>query len=314
MGSPKEVIAPLEDLLELCNKDTFELVAVISQPARPHGRKKILKDPPLATFAKEKNIPTYQPTKCRDTAFLEILRELKPDLIITAAYGQILSQEFLDIPSMATINIHPSLLPEYRGAIPVPAVLLDGKNKTGVSILYTVKALDAGEIISQREFQIKDHETSDVLLARLFKESGPQLVEVVKMFKTGDVESYPQDESKVSHCCKIDKTDGLIDWNQSVLQINNKFRAYYPWPGSYSFTGGKRVVLESMSPYLEDVSESLEIGEFKYIKAIKKLLVRAQDGYFTLESLKPAGSKVQNGAAFWNGQKLDDRGAFKNEA
>ena len=170
MGSPKEVISPLESLMELCESDSFELVAVISQPARPFGRKKVLTDPPLATYAKEKGIHTLQPEKCRDEAFLtETLKELNPDLIITAAYGQILSQAFLDIPKLGTINIHPSLLPEYRGAIPVPAALLDGKKTTGVSILYTVKALDAGDIISQESHDIEDNETSDILLARLFE-------------------------------------------------------------------------------------------------------------------------------------------------
>ena len=313
MGSPKEVIEPLKSVIEHCQKSSDELVAVISQPARPVGRKKVLTDPPLATFSKENNILTLQPEKCRDEAFIEQLKDLKPDLIITAAYGQILSQAFLDVPTKATINIHPSLLPEYRGAIPVPAVLLDGKTETGVSILYTVKALDAGDIISQKVYEIDQDETSDILLSRLFKESGEQLISVIKDFSTNSVSSYAQDESKVSHCKKIDKKSGEIVWESTTAEIYNKYRAYYPWPGTFTYFSEKRVVIEAMKPIENIENVDLKAGEFKYIKSMKKLIAASNDGFFELMSLKPAGKKAQDGAAFWNGSKLKDKGLFEND-
>ena len=206
-------------------------------------------------------------------------------MIITAAYGQILSQAFLDIPKLGTINIHPSLLPEYRGAIPVPAALLDGKKTTGVSILYTVKALDAGDIISQESHDIEDNETSDILLARLFELSGPQLREVIKSFKENTVHSYPQDESKITHCKKIEKHDGLINWKDSVEDIYNKYRAYFPWPGSFSYSSGKRVVIESMKPNFEELDLDLAVGEFKYIKSKKNSLLKQEMDFSNLNFL-----------------------------
>ena len=145
MGSPEEVIAPLKSLISLCEGSEHELVAVVSQPAKPAGRKKKLTDPPLASFAKEAGLKVYQPVKARDPEFLNQLRDDQVDLIITATYGQILSEEFLSIPKRGTINIHPSLLPEYRGATPVQTALFDGLETTGVSILFTVRALDAGK-------------------------------------------------------------------------------------------------------------------------------------------------------------------------
>jgi folate-dependent phosphoribosylglycinamide formyltransferase PurN len=155
MGSPSEVIAPLESLIKHCQKSGDEVVAVVSQPAKPAGRKQTLTDPPVATFAKEQGLRCLQPIKASDPAFLEELKSLEVDVIITAAYGQILSNAFLAIPRRATINIHPSLLPAYRGAIPVPAALLDGLETTGVTVLFTVKALDAGNIILQKSFAIE---------------------------------------------------------------------------------------------------------------------------------------------------------------
>ena len=145
MGSPAEVVPVGEQLVS--GGLRHELIAVVTQPARPVGRKQILTDPPLAQWAKSKNLLVLQPEKASDAGFLSELAKLKPDVIITAAYGQILSDAFLKIPARATINIHPSLLPRYRGATPVPATILDDVRDTGVSILFTVKALDAGNIV-----------------------------------------------------------------------------------------------------------------------------------------------------------------------
>ena len=149
-GSPEDSIAPLQHLLD----QGADVALVVSQPAKPAGRGRHLIDPPVATFAKEKGLPLLQPTKASDPDFLEQLQSFAIDVVITCAYGQILTQSFLDIPRRATINIHPSLLPKFRGATPVNSSILAGDSQTGVTVLFTVRKLDAGHIIIQEETAI----------------------------------------------------------------------------------------------------------------------------------------------------------------
>lgn len=298
MGSPTEVIAPLEYLLQHAHENGHEVVAVISQPAKPAGRKMVLTDPPLAAFAKERGLPCLQPAKASDPLFLDELRALAPDIIITAAYGQILTTTFLAIPTRATINIHPSLLPLYRGAIPVPAALLDGHTQTGVTILFTVKALDAGNIIIQEVFGIGEEETAQDLTARMFKESGPLLLKALDKLQDRDFSGLIQDESKITFCKKIAKTDGAIDWSKDAKTLWQEFKAYQPWPGVYTERLGVRVVLEDLSP--ADAPE-LKAGEFTFDKKAKALLVGTGQGQLAVRRLKSAGSKSMDAAGYWNG-------------
>ena len=308
MGSPKEVIAPCENLLEFCQSGAHELVAIVSQPAKPAGRRKKLTDPPLAQWAKEKGLLTLQPEKARDPEFLEELSCLNPDLIVTAAYGQILSQEFLDIPKRGTINIHPSLLPEYRGASPVQTSLFDGKKETGVSILFTVKALDAGNIICQKRSSIEPLETADLLMSRMFALGGEALLEAITILEDPSFEGTKQDESQITHCHKFEKSSGIIDWNLSTDEIVQRYQAFKPWPGTYGFVNGKRVLFDEIEPW--EGERELKTREFLYIKSDKALIVKCKDGYLKLNKVKPEGSKLIDGAAFWNGLKLKEKGNF----
>ncbi|SMF69557.1 methionyl-tRNA formyltransferase [Pseudobacteriovorax antillogorgiicola] len=309
MGSPKEVITPCQMLMEFCQSTDHDLIAVVSQPAKPAGRRKKLSDPPLATWALEQGIKVIQPAKARDPQFLEDLRDLKPDLVITAAYGQILTEEFLAIPSRGTINIHPSLLPEYRGASPVQTALFDGREKTGVTILFTVRALDSGHIIVQKPATIEPLETADSLLARMFRLGGEALLEAVKALEDPDFIGTPQDESQVTHCHKFEKASGVIDWSLPNKEIVQRYQAFKPWPGTFAFYGGKRVLIEDLEP-IEADNLSLNTGEFIYSKGLKALLAKTKDGYLRLNKVKPEGSKLIDGAAFWNGLKLSGRGQF----
>ncbi len=310
MGSPAEVIAPLDYLLKHCQESGDELIAVVSQPAKPAGRKQTLTDPPLAAFAKEQGLLCLQPAKASAPDFLAELEALRPDVIITAAYGQILTQAFLAIPKRATINIHPSLLPAYRGAIPVPAALLDGHIETGVTILFTVRALDAGNIILQETYSIAPEETAAELTPRLFAASGPLLLQALDKLRDPSFQGLPQDETKVTHCRKIAKTDGALDWNKPTDKLMNEFKAYQPWPGTYTERDKVRVVVEDMIA-IDPAGSPLKPGEFFFDKKAGGLRVGTGEGQVLVRRLKSAGSKSVDAAGFWNGLRLDDKGQFE---
>jgi methionyl-tRNA formyltransferase len=302
MGSPEPVIAPLETLRTQGPGRGHELVAVVSQPARPVGRRGDLTDPPLATYAKQHGLPVLQPEKASDPAFLDALRALAPDVIVTAAYGQILTSEFLAIPKRATINIHPSLLPRYRGAIPVPAALMEGELVSGVTILFTVQKLDAGNIIVQEASKIAPRETAGALTTRYFALSGPLLLTALDRLADPSFVGTPQDERLVTHCRKIKKEDGCVDWHRPAEETANRFRAFEPWPGTYTFHAGKRLALTDLDAET-DSATAAEPGSFSFDKKLHALKVATGQGHILVTKLKPAGGKEINAAAFWNGLK-----------
>ena len=302
LGSPEPVLAPLTALLEEGAAHGHELVGIVSQPAKPVGRKGELTDPPVAAFAKAHGVPVLQPAKASDPAFLDALRALAPDVCITAAYGQILTDAFLAIPRRGTINIHPSLLPRYRGAIPVPAALLDGQTESGVTILFTVRALDAGNIIVQERAAILPNETAGALTQRYFARSSNLLFAALDRLKEPTFSGEPQDESRVTHCKKIKKTDGLVDWSRPADEIVHRFRAFEPWPGSFTFQAGRRLALVAVT---QDSGPRLSQppGAVAYDKARASLLVGTGTEPVLVSRLKPAGGNEVDAVAFWNGQK-----------
>ena len=302
MGSPAEVVAPLAFLHQQGPSLGHQLVGVVSQPARPAGRGGQIQDPPIAVWSKEHHIPTLQPESAKTADFLDQLRSWQPDVIVTAAYGQILSDDFLKIPKRGTINIHPSALPKYRGAIPVPAALLEGLTSTAVTVLFTVKKLDAGNIILARDFAIDDEETAGTLTARLFQESGPLLIEALQKLGDASFAGIPQIESEATFCKKIDKDSGAIDWNLAASTIVNRFRAYEPWPGSWTQMGDKRIVITTMKKAPHPTS-TLAPGVFTFDKPSKSLIVGTVDGQVQITGVKPAGGKAMDAAGFWNGLK-----------
>jgi methionyl-tRNA formyltransferase len=311
MGSPEDVVAPLGHLLKHGRDAGFLLVAAVSQPARPVGRGGALQDPPVAAFAKQHDLLCLQPESAKSTEFLQELRSLSPDVIVTAAYGQILSDDFLKIPRLGTINIHPSRLPKYRGATPVPAALLDGLEYTAVTILFTVKKLDAGNIILQRDFAIESHETAGMLTRRLFAASGELLMEALRIISS-DVayQGVAQNDADATFCKKIEKDMGLINWGLNSAVIVNRFRAFEPWPGSWTFLGDKRLVITEMDLCLTHDGELRRAGSFGYDKAKKSLVVKCGKGLVCVRRLKPAGGKEMDAGSFWNGLKDKSETSF----
>ncbi len=315
LGSPAEVLPLLKKLMDLEQSHEHQLLAVVSQPAKPFGRKRKLQDPPVAAFAKENHILCLQPAKATDSDFLDRLRELDADVMITAAYGQILSDEFLAIPKRATINIHPSDLPKYRGATPVQSALFDGCEQTAVTILFTVRKLDAGALICRKGVAIGATETCSDLLAKLFMIGAELLPDALKALENPSFTGTPQDERQVTHCRKIQKQDGKIDWQQSAASIFNQYRAFFPWPGSFTYHRNKRILITGMHIPNERPADlpMLGLGEFFYTKPHQQLWVGCgQDTMIAVTKLKPEGSKELDATAFWNGVKahIDTRGVF----
>jgi methionyl-tRNA formyltransferase len=325
MGSPAEVVAPLRLLYERASTGEstgestaamhesslrLELIGVVSQPARPSGRGAKVDDPPVAVFAKSHQIKCLQPEKSRSPEFLQELSDLKPDVIITAAYGQILSDSLLAIPKIGTINIHPSRLPEYRGATPVPAALLDGLTSTAVTILFTIKKLDAGNIILQKDFAIEPTDTSGRLTSRLFEASGEMLLETLqKLASDPAFKGTPQVDENASTCKKIDKEMGAIDWSQPAKTITNRYRAFEPWPGSWTQFSERRVSITEMHLNLADSSETVP-GLVHFDKPSRTLIVQCGRGAVAISRLKPAGGKDMDAASFWNGLKEKNNVTF----
>ena len=305
LGSPDEVLGPLASLHAEGELLGYKLIAVVSQPARPVGRNNSPQDPPVAAWAKANGVLCLQPESAKAPEFIAAFRDLHPDIAVTAAYGQILSDEFLAVPTRATINIHPSALPKYRGATPVPAALLDGATTTSVSILFTVKKLDAGNIIVTKDFPIGDHECAGDLTARLFHSSTPLLFEALSLLANPSYCGTPQLHSEATFCKKISKEVGEIDWSSSNTVITNRFRAFNPWPGSWTYLAGKRIALCSLklAQPSSDLKEpaSLMPGQVSWDAAHNCLRVVTGTGAVLVPRLKPAGGREMDASAFWNG-------------
>ncbi len=312
LGSPDSVVSVLKRLHSQCEVHGDQLVGVVSQPARPVGRGREMVDPPIAQAAKDLNLPILQPETCKDPEFLNQFRAWQPDVAITAAFGQILPAAFLEIPKRGTINIHPSLLPRYRGATPVPSAIAAGETESGVTILFTVQKLDAGNIIVQSPSGVAPDEVAGAMTERLFAEGGELLFKALSLLRDTAFVGTPQDERKVTHCKKFTKDDGLIAWDMSKEDIYNKYRAFNPWPGSFSFLAARRVSIVAMKLGAESLSY-LEPGQVVYDKREKALCVGTGEGTILLTKLKPAGGKEVHAEAFWNGLKDRTDVRFSNE-
>ncbi len=298
MGSPSEVIPVLEELQNLHSTGAIELVAVVTPPPKPAGRGKQLVEVPLALAARSKNIPLVQPPRCSSEEFLRWMEGERIDLVVTAAYGQILSDAFLKVPKRAVINIHPSLLPKYRGPTPVQSTLLNQDKEGGVCILFTVKAVDAGPVILSQKMSLSGFERADSLTETLFGKGADLLGEALTMLKNPVFVGTPQDEAAVTRCQKISKSDAQIDWLSDAPAVFARFRAFWTWPGSFTYLNGKRMELEISGVYQEDQGPP---GGFSLRKDLGGFLVACGRGQVLVTQLKPEGKTWMNALAFANG-------------
>jgi len=232
MGTPELARVILEALL---HQTAFTLCGVVTQPDRPKGRALRLQPSPVKDLAIRTGLPVLQPSRSREEGFLVELRQLQPELIAVAAFGQILPKSILDLPRFGCLNVHTSLLPRYRGAAPIQWSILNGDSETGVTITKMDTGLDTGDIVAQRTTLIEPADNAQTLHDSLAQLGADLLARTIPEYVAGRIQPRPQPSVGVSHAPKIKKEDGRIDWSLAATAIMNRIRAFTPWPGAFTF-------------------------------------------------------------------------------
>jgi methionyl-tRNA formyltransferase len=232
MGTPTLAATVLE---ALAREKDLAAIGVVTQPDQPKGRELKLQPSPVKELALAKALPLLQPQRAKEPQFIEQVRALTPDLIVVAAYGQILPQSLLNVPRFACLNVHTSLLPKYRGAAPIQWAILNGDAETGVTIMKMDAGLDTGAIVSEQRTAIRDEDTAQTLHDRLAQIGGELLVRTIPDYVSGKIAAQPQPKEGATYARKIVKEDGKLDWSQPARVLWNHVRGLTPWPGTYTF-------------------------------------------------------------------------------
>ncbi len=273
-------------------KRQYKIKAVFTQPDKPSGRKKEKTAPPVKLMAQEKKIKIFQPTKF-DEEVIKKLKDISPDLIIVTDYGKILPSEVLKIPSFGCLNVHASLLPKFRGPSPIQNALWQGKRKTGITIMLMNEGIDTGDIISQKEVVIRNHDTALSLKLRLAELGADLLIQTIPFWINQKIEPQPQDNSQATLCQIIEKSDGRIFFENTAKEIYNKYRALYPWPGIFAFWDNQnslqRIKFIKISYKGQNYSKPLSLGEVFQDKKTKKIGVQTSKGIIYLEKIQLEG-------------------------
>ena len=297
MGTPDFAVRPLKKIYEAGH----EIVGVYTQPDAWKGRSKKLLPSDVKKAALELGLDVLQPEKLRESSAVEELRALAPDIIVVAAYGQILSEDVLNIPKYGCINIHASLLPKYRGASPIEASIINGDEKTGITIMYMEKGLDTGDIISQEEVEIGLH-NAETLTVRLSEVGAELVVKTISDIENGSATRTPQDDSESSYCGKLDKSMGQLDFSKSAVELERLVRGLYPWPCAYMTLDGKNLkIIDSEVTDVKD--ESVQVGSVCEVTK-KYFVIRCSEGGLKIKKLQPEGKKPMDTVAFLNGYKV----------
>lgn len=296
MGTPDFAVPSLEALI----RSEDDVVAVVSQPDKPRGRGRKLAPPPTKLVAAKYDIPVLQPSKIRTAEFLDELRKLSPDLICVAAYGKILPKAILELPRYGCINVHASLLPEYRGAAPVNWAIVRGERVTGVTTMLMDEGMDTGDILLQLEIPIDDEDTGESLSRRLATAGAELLIETIGKLGGNSLTPKKQDESRATYAPMLKKEDGRIDWSRSPGEVRNLVRGMLPWPGAFTYLGGRLLKI-----YRVRVTEgSGNPGEVIESKS-GILRVCAGDGAVDVLELQLEGGRRMDAGAFLAGRKIE---------
>jgi methionyl-tRNA formyltransferase len=293
MGSPSFALPTLHSLA-----DKYQVVGVVTQPDRRAGRGRVLRAPPAKEAAQRLQIPILQTTNVNDKPSLEQLHAWAPDIIVVAAYGQILRSSILDLPPFGCLNVHASLLPRWRGAAPVRAAILHGDQQTGVTIMRMDPGMDTGPILAQRQTAIEDSETGGQLESRLARLGAELLLEVLPSYLQGKLQPTPQDNSKASYAPMIKKADGELDWRKPSDALARQVRAFDPWPGSFFYWQQRRIIVHAVRA-LPDLTT--EIGRATSHQGFPA--IGTSQGVLILDSLQLPGRKPTTGQAFLHGAR-----------
>ncbi|HEX5564634.1 MAG TPA: methionyl-tRNA formyltransferase [Sporosarcina sp.] len=295
MGTPDFSVP----VLTMLHEEGHDILAVVTQPDRPVGRKRVLTPPPVKEEAIRLGLPVLQPEKLRTSEELDKLIQMKPDLIVTAAYGQILPKNLLDAPRLGCINVHASLLPKYRGGAPIHQAVIDGEKETGVTIMYMVEKLDAGDIISQTTVPITDDDNTGILFEKLSVAGTELLKETLPSIIDGTNERIPQDEKLVSFAGNITREQERIDWSKGGTAIFNQIRGLYPWPGAYSVFQGENVKIWKAEK--SDIHSDVTPGMIIKLMKDRLIIKTGNETSIAITELQPAGKKRLSAEEFLNG-------------
>jgi methionyl-tRNA formyltransferase len=296
MGTPEFAVPSLEILL----KHDDSVIGVVTQPDRPKGRGKQPAPPPLKIFAEAHQLSVLQPERVRSPEFLELFRRLAPDLVVVVAFGQILPKEMLEQPRLGCINVHPSLLPKYRGAAPLNWTILRGEKKTGVTIMQMDEGMDSGDILLQEETAIGDQETVGELHDRLAVRGAQLLMETIGMIEAGAIRRVPQDHAAATFAPRLKKEDGVIRWDADVRGIVRLIRGLSPAPCAYTFFDGK--ILRIFQAAEMDTPSPAPPGTLSI--SGNELLVSAANGMVSLLDVQLEGKKRMPVREFLRGCRL----------
>lgn len=297
MGTPDFAVPTLTTLIE----SEYKLVAVVTQPDRPRGRGKKLMPSPVKVVAQKAGIPVLQPKTLRDETAVTELASFKPDLIVVAAFGQILRQNVLTLPPHGCINVHASLLPRWRGAAPVAAAIRAGDSETGVTIMLMDEGMDTGPMLAHRAIPITSTHTRETLTAELAELGGTLLVETLPAWLAGDLTPEPQDDRQATLAPRLKKEEGAIDWSQRAVEIERQVRAFYPWPGTFTYgpRGQFKILAAEVAGQVTPPAQSDPGTVFEHQKEV---YVATGQAALRLISVQPAGKKEMSAAAMLNGQ------------
>jgi len=310
LGTPEVAARSLRMLSERFRQNGMcDIVAVVTQPPAPSGRKRQLASSPVHLAAGELGIDQiFTPTSCKEEDFLEAMERLQPDLCVTAAYGNVLPKRFLSIPKEGTLNIHPSLLPKFRGAAPVPRAIECGETETGVTVTFTVFKMDAGPIVTQRSISLRGEEKAPDVLSHLFEMGTEALLDVLPSVFSKTAVVIDQNESQATHAPKIKPEEARLTLTENAAIVHNRVRAFSGWPGTYldvligEDPVSHRLKIITTRIARRDGGPALGVHEVKLNPDTGNLLFVCDDGSaLDVEEVQPPGKKVMAAKAFWNG-------------
>jgi methionyl-tRNA formyltransferase len=295
MGTPEFAVAALDSIV----KAGHEVIACFTQPDKPKGRGKALQKTPVKQRAESYQIPVYQPVKIREEENVQLLQKLAPEIIVVAAFGQILPESILNIPKYGCVNIHASLLPKYRGAAPIEWAILNGETESGVTTMFMEKGLDTGDMLDVTRVAITPEDTGASLHDKLAEAGAALILQTMEKLEKGTAQRVKQKDEECCYASMLNKEMGRMDFTKSAAELERLMRGLYPWPCAYTRIDGKNVKL-----YRAEVTEdSGAPGEI--IEVTKKsFTIACGQGALRIKSLQPEGKKAMDAAAYLNGNKL----------
>lgn len=306
MGTPDFAVNALESIIAAGH----EVVLVVTQPDKPQGRGKEWKATPVKECAIKHDIPVFQPIRIKTAEGVAYLKQFNADVFVVAAFGQILSQEILDMPKYGCINIHASLLPKYRGAAPIQWVILNKEKETGVTIMQMDAGIDTGDMLLQRKFAIGSADTGETVHDKLSELGAEMIVEALRDIEAGTITPVAQNEEDTCYAPMLTKELGCVNWSKDADTIDHYVRGLYPWPGSYTFLDGKKVKLFRVEP--EKTWHDAMPGEVIGVER-EALVVAAGEGIIRIRELQLEGKKRMPVKDFLLGYKITPGMFFKSE-